>query len=664
MPENLVQLINIRLPEWLRPLRLLALLGILPLPATAWAQQPLPAASPDSVQALPGVRVQGTQPGRFAVGSRRTSLDSLALRQAATGTLADALALRTPLYLKNYGPGQLATITLRGTSARHTAVLWQGFNISLPSLGETDFALLPLSGATQIDVQHGPAGATYGTGAVGGTVLLSSVARWGQGVRGQAQLDGGSFGLGAGTAEATFSNQKVSVRTAATFRTAQNDFPYREPVGKDGSRVLYGPVQRQQNAQLRQWSVAQDATLRVGQRGELLAAIWLTDADRQIQASLGSVNRRAQERNQSRRLLAGYRHIGSRHETSVRAAWFDDVLNYQDDGLRSNSRVYTSQAQAEHTVTFVPTLSLRLGAEAQRFVAHVDGYEAPTVAENRFSGFALLRYDPAPRLHLSLNVRQAFISGRRPPLTPTAGVEWQAWERNRQQLTLKASASRSYRAPTLNERFWFPTGKPDLRPETSLGYEAGLTHKLQPSAAVHIQTELTTYRQRVDDWVQWLPTDLGYAPNNLRQVLAQGVEASSALHWKSRRYTLAARAAYAFTSSRKVRGYALDQDPTDKQLAYVPLHGAAFSTDHAWRGWLLSGTGTFTGFRYTTASGTDFLPSYLLLNAQLGRELQVGRVQLTPLVQGFNLANLRYQSYQSRAMPGRSWVASLRVAWR
>ncbi|MBC6697077.1 TonB-dependent receptor plug domain-containing protein [Hymenobacter puniceus] len=633
------------------------------LAVPAAAQQTTPHAL-DSVQTLPTVRVQGLPATRFATGTRRTTLDTLALRQAGAGTLADALSLRTPLYLKNYGPGQLASITLRGTSARHTAVLWQGFNINLPSLGEADFALLPVSGATQVAVQHGPAGATYGTGAIGGTVLLSSPARWGQGLQGRGQLDGGSFGLAAGLAEATFSNQKLSIRTAASYRTAQNDFPYREPVGRENGRLVYGPVQRQQNAQLRQWSIAQDATLRVGEQGELTAAVWLTDADRQIQAALGSVNRHAQERDQSRRLLAGYRHVSSRHETSVRAAWFEDIINYRDDGVRSNSRVQTSQAQVEHTFRFAPTLSLRVGTEAQHFVAHVDGYEAPTVMENRFSGFGLLRYDPLPRLQLSLNVRQAFISGRRPPLTPTAGAEWLAWQHGTQQLSVKASASRSYRAPTLNERFWYPTGKPDLRPETSLGYEAGLRHEVRPTPTLLLQTELTAFRQRVDDWVQWLPTDLGYAPNNLRQVLAQGLEASSELRWKPGCYTLAARAAYAYTSSRKVRGYALDEDPVGQQLAYVPLHTAAFSTDHSWRGWLLTSAFTFTGFRYTTASGTDFLPSYLLLNAQLGHEFRVGQARLTPLVQGFNLSNLRYQSYQSRAMPGRSWVASLRVAWR
>ena len=654
-----------RFPDCRRPRLRLLLLAALLLPGLA---RPLAAqtTAPDTlaVQRLPAVRVAGLQPSRFAVGSRRLTLDSLALNNYRTGTLTDVLSARTALYLKNYGPGQLASITLRGTSARHTAVLWNGFNINLPSLGEADFSLLPLNGTTTVTVQPGPAGAIYGNGAVGGTVQLSSAAdgaaAWGRGWQGTAQADYGSFGLGAGLLTASFSNQKVALRTSAGYRQATNDFPYyvREAAGQ----VRH----HQENAALRQASFSQDLTLRVGQRGEVTAAVWLTDADRQIQPGIGTNNTHAQERDQSRRVLAGYRRVSSRHEWTARAAWFEDVLNYRDDlnGL-SESMVRTSQGQAEHTWRFAPNASVRLGAEAQHFAARVDGYGAAPRTENRFSGFALLRYDPRPRLRLSLNLRQAVLPGRRPPLTPTAGAEWVVLEGGRQALSLKGNASRSYRAPTLNERYWRPGGNPDLRPEESVGYEAGLLHTLRPGAAhLRLETELTAYRQLVDNWVQWTPGVAYWSPRNLRQVRAQGLEVSSTLTWQPGAYQLTARGAYAYTQSRKTRGAAADADPVGRQLPFVPLHTAAFSTDHAWHGWQLGTTLTFTGHRYTDASATDFLPQYLLLNASVGRTLAVGAGwKLLVLAQGYNLTNQEYQSYQNRALPRRHGSLSLRVLW-
>ncbi|WP_426493221.1 TonB-dependent receptor plug domain-containing protein [Hymenobacter sp. 102] len=644
---------------WSRLLSWLA--GGLLLTTSASAQTSELPADTARVQRLPTVRIPGVRLERFAVGSRRLTLDSVALTTYRTGTLTDVLSARTALHLRNYGPGQLASITLRGTSARHTAVLWNGFNINLPSLGEADFSLLPVSGFTQADVQPGPAAATYGNGAIGGTVLLSSEAKWNTGWRGAAQGEYGSFGLGAGTVEAAFSNQKIAVRTSLLYREAANNFAYYAQEARGRTR------QRQQNAALRQASLSQDVTLRLGQRSEVALAAWLTDADRQIQPGVGTNNTHAEERDQSRRLTGSYRSVSQHHEWAARAAWFEDILNYRDDvsGL-SESRVRTSQAQVEHTWTVAPNASVRLGGEAQHFAAQVDGYGRQPRTENRYSGFALLRYDPQPRLRLSLNVRQAVLPGRRPPLTPTLGAEWLALEVGSQTLTVKGSASRSYRAPTLNERYWRPGGNPDLLPEESLGYEGGLVHTFtQTPARLRLQTELTAYRQLVDNWVQWTPGVAYWSPRNLRQVRAQGLEASTQLSWQHRAYGLLARASYGLTQSVKTQGVATDSDPVGRQLPFVPRHTAAFSTDHTWHGWQLSTTLTYTGYRYTDASATEFLPSYWLLNAALGRTLAVRPGwRLQALAQGFNLANASYQSYQNRAMPLRSGSLSLRLLWR
>ncbi len=623
-----------------------------------------PSSDTARVLSLPAVRVAGLRSTRFAVGSRQLTLDSLALDKYRTGTLADVLSARTALYLKNYGPGQLSSITLRGTSARHTAVLWNGFNINLPSLGEADFSLLPVSGTTQIEIQPGPAGATYGNGAVGGTVRLSSAATadtWGRGWQGAAQADYGSFGLGAGLLTAGFSNQQLALRTSLSYRQADNDFPYY--VSEGGRRVRH----HQENAAFRQVSFSQDATMRLGEAGELTAAIWLTDADRQIQSGIGTNNTHAQERDQSRRLTAGYRHVSTRHEWAARAAWFEDVLNYRDDGNGlSESSVRTTQAQAEHTWRLASNASARLGAEAQHFAARVDGYGAAPRTENRYSGFLLLRYDPRPRLQLSLNLRQAVLPGRQPPLTPTAGAEWLALAGGPHALSLKANASRSYRAPTLNERYWRPGGNPDLLPEESFGYETGLVHTLTATPHLRLQTELTAHRQLVDNWVQWTPGERYWSPRNLRQVRARGLEASTELRWTpGSTYQLTARGSYALTQTEKTQGTAADSDPIGRQLPFVPLHSAALSTDQVWRGWQLGTTLTYTGYRYTDASATAFLPGYLLLNASVGRTLAVGPGwRLLVLAQGYNLTNQNYQSYQNRALPGRNGSLSLRVLWR
>jgi iron complex outermembrane receptor protein len=539
-------------------------------------------------------------------------------------------------------------------------VLWHGFSLNFPTLGEADMALLPVAGLGRVDVQHGPSAALYGSGAMGGAVVLGQTAvAKGTQVSGLAEV--GSFGSRAFNISGSQRDARVTVRTSFLTRSADNDFAYLVRDFRGETR------QRQENAALQQLSFMQDVTVQTGGRSEVQASAWATSANRQIQPAIGSANSHAREQDESLRLLLEYRHHGTRNETAVRAARFYDGIFYKDDNTRtSHSRTQVWQAQAEHTWQWRPNLSLRLGGEAQHFVANVDGYRRP-ITESRFAGFGLLRYDPSARLRLTLNARQAAIPNRQPPLAPTFGAEWQAWRTARQQLWLKGNLARSYRAPTLNERYWQPGGKPDLRPETGFGYDGGLRYEgtIGQQHAVAVTAELTGFHLLVDDWVQWLPGPTGsYEPQNLRQVRSQGLEASTQAQWRGAQYRLTSRLSYAYTQTQKRQGYAADFDPVGKQLAYVPLHAAAFSTDHSWHNWLLTTTLTYTGSRYLTAAATDYLPAYWLLNASAGYTLRVQRWRLTALVQGYNLTNTSYQNYGYRAMPLRSGSLSLRVAWQ
>ena len=624
--------------------------------------------APDSLAArtlaLPEVAVAAARAAPFAVGSSRVVIDSAALSQYQNSSLADVLAARTPLYFKNYGAGQLASVSIRGTSARHTAVLWNGILLNSASLGEADFAMLPVGGNTQVQVQPGPAGALYGSGAVGGAVLLSGLPAWGGGLRGQVQADLGSFGLGGGSAAVGGGGTRRAWRSTALFRAAQNNFPLAVP-----DQQPDGPAY-QPNAAFRQWNFTHDHRLRLGRHGQLALAAWLGGADRQIQPGLGAANRHGRQLDRNARLLAEFKQQATPHyEALLRLALVADVLRFGDDALAaSSSRLATTTLQTEHTLTLTARATLRLGLEGQYFVAAVPDYQG-TRREYRGAAYALLRLAPAPGLRLSAGLRQALLPGRRPPLAPALGLEWEALPARPGQpgprLLFKATAAGSYRAPTLNERYWNPGGNPALLPETSQGAEAGFrtAHALGRAATLH--TEATAYWQRVDDWVQWLPGPNGfYAPRNLRQVQTKGLEIRVEAEVRARRTLLTSRLAYGYTDARKLRGYAADSDPVGLPLPLVPAHTATGSAELAWRTrWLASAGGSFVSYRYTTVSANDFLPGFGLVQAGLGRHFGVGHFRTTLLINAYNLNNVRYQTYPNRAMPPANWQVSLRLAW-
>ena len=539
--------------------------------------------------------------------------------------------------------------------------------------------MLPLNGLREVVVQPGPAAALYGNGAIGGTVLLDTQADFRPTpLRATAQADAGAWGLRAGSATAQAAGGRAAFRAAASYRQADNNYSY-------FNREITGLVRRyaQNAALLHQWSLSQDLTLRLGPAGELTAGTWLTDADREIQIAAGAANDHARERDQSRRLRLGYRQVlRNGGQWAVRAAWFDDVLNYTSDQVaRSNSDVKTTQAQAEYTRPLGQRGTLRLGAEAQHFAALADGYGG-TISENRSAAFALLRFDPRPTLHLTANLRQARLPAGFAPITPTLGAEWTIFSQEKpapdsttqslshstiQSLTAKANLARTYRAPTLNERYYQPGGNPNLRPENGWGGEAGLSYQRPLSRVAALTGELTAYSQTVNEWVQWLPDARGiYSPRNLRRVRSQGLEVAVGLRAGRGRYAAHGRASYAFTSTQKTQGTPDDPDPTGRQLAFVPLHQVALALDQTLGPWQLGTTLGRTGLVYADNSGTGYLPAFWPLAATAGYTLRRagGPLAVTVLVQGTNLLNLSYYTYSARPAPPRALLASLRVGWR
>ncbi len=610
----------------------------------------------DTVQLAP-VTVSAQRYTRYAAGSRVQTADSLLLQRRPGLTLADMLQQRSPLYLRSYGNGMTATVAFRGTSSSHTAVLWNGFNIALPTLGMSDFALLPPSINTQVSLQHGPSGALHGSGAVGGAVLLDNPVSFAPQQQIQVQQELGSFGHQRTAAGGSFSNGRLALTSSFTRTAGDNDFWFKN------TTAFGSPWETQQNAAFAQTSLAQELHYKLAPEQRLTVRGWYVKTHRQIQPSMGSANTHAQQDDENLRLMGEWQGQLADGTTTVRTAFFNDVLNYKDDGVLSLSKVNTYQSQVEHERALLPNLLLQMGGEGQLFKADVGGY-AGKVQEQRFSAYGWLRYDPLPMLQLSLNVRQAWVQGFNPPLTPTLGANLQILEQGGNTITAKANVSRSYRVPTLNDRFWRPGGNPALKPESGWGYEGGLVHQ-HKNGPLTGTTELTGYALQVKDWIQWQPSATGgYSePVNLQRVKGNGAELDS--RWQYRldeNRSLSAGLAYAYTISQQKLPDERAQLQS-RQLFYVPKHKVATWTEVRYRSWWLSSDATFTGRRFTDNDNNNWLPAYALVNFGLGKTFAWRSFETQLMAQVQNLSNTVYQTMAYRAMPPRNFRVSLALRW-
>lgn len=71
---------------------------------------------------------------------------------------------------------------------------------------------------------------------------------------------------------------------------------------------------------------------------------------------------------------------------------------------------------------------------------------------------------------------------------------------------LKASVSRNYRFPTLNDLYFLPGGNPNLRNEHGFSYDAGVSFEVGKENAYKLNGGVNWFDSYIDDWIIWLPT--------------------------------------------------------------------------------------------------------------------------------------------------------------
>src|SRR5699024_6275056 len=132
------------------------------------------------------------------------------------------------------------------------------------------------------------------------------------------------------------------------------------------------------------------------------------------------------------------------------------------------------------------------------------------------------RWRPAERLGMSVVLREQ-LYGTEWATVPAFFADYLLSERG--NVVAKASVSRNFRFPTLNDLYFLPGGNPDLKNETGVQYEAGLSFAAGKEGSWSLSGSASWYDQRIDDWILWLPTTKGFfSPVNIKKVHAYGVE--------------------------------------------------------------------------------------------------------------------------------------------
>lgn len=604
-------------------------------------------AESDTVQ-LPEVEVFTASLDKYSHGQQVQTITERDLENFQGLAFSEYLQQKTGLFLRQYGPGMLASLTMRGTSAGHNAVFWNGLPINSPSLGQADFSILPVGGFDQAVVHFGSGGALYGTDAIGGAIHLNNKLRFGEGHRVQVSALAGSFGRWNQQVQYGYSNNKFSVRSRFYRNIAQNDFPFRN-LSKIGT-----PFETKQNSRTEQWGVMQDLAWNLNSKNQVSSSLWLNVTDREIQPVIGS-NTNDTQHDQNLRWVVDYFHFGINKIWNAKSGLVRDELIFNMGSINQTTQYFLS---GDLDWRIHSKWNSKSGLRYTYIAGNLSTYEA---TDSRVELYQSTNFQPNDKLSFSMNLRQLIYEGNWAPFTPSLGADWEIWGNKVQSFHLRTVFARSFKVPTLNDRFWVPGGNPDLEPEKSWSGEIGVKHVFAKNN-FNFEQQITHFRMSVDNWIIWLPNGSFWSPQNLRSVNNSGLEyfLDMTQHFGEWKFGLSGN--YAWNRAINQTNIAENDRSKGKQLPYTP--------EHKLQGMFSIEKGPFRSFLNTQRIGQRFvatdnfgkLEPYQLWDIGMHYRWSIRKKLAGTLgAQINNIFNTEYQVLRLRAMPGRNYQINLNI---
>ena len=594
----------------------------------------------DSLLRLPSIEISASplQNMEFAKAKQLFSQEDVSL--LANQSLAQTLQTFSSTYVKNYGPGRLATSSIRGGSAVHTAVLWNGLPLQNPILGQVDFALLPIFFFDEIAMVAGSNGAAAGSGAIGGSLELNNNASLKE--KDQIQLD-----LGTGSYSNYFTALKwekgtsqFSNTTRLFFQSAENDFPYLNANGEEVRLPHSGNTQ---------YGILQENAWKLHLRHILNSRIWWQNNDRELPPTRFQGTSVATQNDRALRTQLEWKYLADKFVQQIQLSFVDEDLIYEDSiaGIYSDSKTQVFQLDANWQFDWKAKHKLLVDAK-YLFTRAISNNYLFKPTRNQYALFLSYRYKMHPKWRMQVDMRQELVDDEFVPFTPELRLSFSP----NKQIELYANASRFFRLPTFNDWYW-PTGNPDLSPENGWGQELGMNWNLNQSWRL----KSNLFHKRVEDWIIWLPNGPNFTPQNVQTVGILGSELQINGRQKLGNLVAEFELFGQWLRARNLKSVREGDASKGLQLIYTPEWQGRASAQFLYQQWRLQCQLLYTGKVYTTIDHSVDLPSFFLSNIQLAKTWKFFRLRLAVN----NLLNLDYEVVAQRPMPGRNYEIGIQI---
>ncbi|WP_029294924.1 TonB-dependent receptor plug domain-containing protein [Chryseobacterium hispalense] len=548
--------------------------------------------------------------------------------------LSELLRFQSQLYIKENGRGAVSSPSFRGTSAGHTAFVWNGININSAFLGQGDVNNIPLFGYDELEVKAGGGSVQYGSSAIGGSIHLNNNLEFNKGPHAFLYSEAASFGTFNNFLRTSFSNEKFSVKVSGNYVISQNDYevPEKEYINRNG---------RYYNS-----SINIGASYKIAPHQTISWQNQIFDGSQHYPIFTENGNK-TKYNAQTLRSIISWDVTRNDFSNSLKVAYTEDNFQYFGDIDKPKESGATGKNYIfRNDFNYFITPKFNVNAIGEFQVNKGSGYQSGIgdISRNIGSAAGLIRYFVTPDLRFEAGIKKDFVENISSPFLYSFSGKWQPvkWYQ------VGASFSRNFKFPTFNDLYWKQGGNLDLVPETSTNLD--MDHELTFG---DLRLTVSPYYMDIKNYINWLPTAEGYwAAFNTYSVEIYGLDSQVTYHKSFGNHNLMFNGGYTYSrSTNKLTGL---------QMMYVPLHKATGNIEYRYRFLSVYVQGLFNGLTYTTTDEkrADAIDPYFVLNTGISAKF------LNHYTLGLKVNNITdtvYQTVSYYPLPKRNYSIYINI---
>lgn len=617
-------------------------------------------------------RQSSSTPLQILSGQELQKLNSL--------SVADAVRFFSGVQLKDYGGvGGLKTINVRSMGTNHTAVFYDGVQISNAQNGQVDLGKLSLDNIEEIELYNGQKSTIFqsakGFAAASSLYLKSRQPDFknGESDRYRVALKGGSFGLiNPSLLWQHRISKNVYSSLSAEWKYANGRYKFRSTNG------VYDTTAVRTDGDLHALRLEAGFYGMLADSSKWTVKLYGYNDNQGIPGAIVGNVWGFSQRMWNRNLFAqsSYEKNIGRYSLMAAVKYSNDYMRYLNpdivttEGLQQN-KFYQQEFYASVANKFKMNRywDLVFSADYQRnyLDANLDYFAYPTRNTLLTAIAAAFHFD---KLDIQANLLNTIVAdqvkrgpaaGRKNKLTPTVMVSWQPFEEK--EFRIRSFYKSIFRMPTFNDLYYTYYGFTILKPEYTKQYDLGFTYirAYQQQVLRQFSVQSDVYFNRVKDKIVAVPnsTPARWSMKNLGLVEIKGLDINLQSEWQiNDQLGLTAGLTYTYQQ-------ALDKEKTSytygDQIPYIPKHSGTFLGGLSYQKFSLNYSYIYTGQRYNQSANNifNYVEPWYTHDLALHYNTLLNKKKIRFTAEVNNLMNQAYEVVTNFPMPGRNYRFSL-----